>query len=135
MDVINKIDGFLTEAGVFFLATTDGDQPKCRPLGLKVLIGDKLYFGVSDYKDVYKQLVNNPKTEINACKADGSWLRIYGTVVFEESYDIATAVIAQAPGFSDLYNETTGYKLMMFHLENATAEFRSVMAVEESYNF
>ena len=31
---MSKISDFLNEAGVFFLATVDGDQPKVRPLGL-----------------------------------------------------------------------------------------------------
>lgn len=30
---MSKINDFLTEAGVFFLATADGDQPKLKPLG------------------------------------------------------------------------------------------------------
>ena len=30
---MSKIHDFLNEAGVFFLATVDGDQPKLRPLG------------------------------------------------------------------------------------------------------
>ena len=30
--MITRINDFLTEAGTFFLATTDGDQPKLRPV-------------------------------------------------------------------------------------------------------
>ena len=30
---MSKLNDFITEAGVFFLATEDGDQPKIRPLG------------------------------------------------------------------------------------------------------
>ena len=29
---MSRVNDFLTEAGVFFLATTDGNQPKLRPL-------------------------------------------------------------------------------------------------------
>ena len=30
---MRKVNGFLTEAGTFFLAAVDGDQPKVSPLG------------------------------------------------------------------------------------------------------
>ena len=68
---MSKINDFLSEAGVFFLATVDGDQPKLRPLGAHFDMDGKVLFGVGDFKDVYRQLVANPKTEIVACKENG----------------------------------------------------------------
>ncbi|NLY88596.1 MAG: pyridoxamine 5'-phosphate oxidase [Firmicutes bacterium] len=132
MKKIEKISNFLTEAGVFFLATTDGDQPKCRPLGVHVLRNDQLYFGVGDFKDVYKQLRRNPKTEIVAVKGD-DWLRLYGEAVFEQDNTIAQEILEKIPFLKEIYNEETGYKLAIFHLEKATAEFRSLMTITESY--
>ena len=80
---MSKINDFLSEAGVFFLATVDGDQPKLRPLGAHFDMDGKVLFGVGDFKDVYRQLVANPKTEIVACKENGHWLRYTGKAVFE----------------------------------------------------
>ena len=60
---MGKVNDFLTEAGVFYLATVDGDQPKVRPLGAHMEMDGKVLFGVGDFKDVYKQLVANPKVE------------------------------------------------------------------------
>ena len=80
---MSKINDFLKEAGVFFLATCDGDQPKLRPLGAHFDMDGKVMFGIGDFKDVYKQLCANPKTEIVAAKPDGHWLRYTGRVVFE----------------------------------------------------
>ena len=59
-----RIDEFMNEAGVFFLATVDGDKPKNRPLGFHLLKDGKLYFGVGNFKDVYKQMQENPYVEI-----------------------------------------------------------------------
>ena len=56
---MSKINDFLTEAGVFFLATTDGDQPKLRPLGAHMEMDGKVIFGVGDFKDGYHQMVKN----------------------------------------------------------------------------
>ena len=66
MSDIQKVDEFITEAGVFFLASVDGDQAKCRPLGFHMLIDDKIYFGVGTFKEVWKQMQENPKIEIVA---------------------------------------------------------------------
>ena len=60
---MSKINDFLTEAGVFFLATVDGDQPKLRPLGAHMELDGKVLFGVGDFKDVYRQMVANPKVD------------------------------------------------------------------------
>ena len=49
---MSKINDFLTEAGVFFLATVDGDQPKLRPLGAHFEMDGKLLFGNRDEFEV-----------------------------------------------------------------------------------
>lgn len=124
---MSKVNDFLTEAGVFFLATTDGDQPKVRPLGAHMEMDGKIIFGVGDFKDVYKQLVANPKTEIVAAKQDGHWLRYTGKAVFETDPKYAEAALDASPNLKNIYNDETGNKLMMFHLEDATAVDIAVM--------
>ena len=118
---MSKINDFLTEAGLFFLATADGDQPKLRPLGLHLEMDGKVLFGIGDFKDVYRQLVANPKTEIVACKPDGHWLRYTGKAVFETDPRYAGAALEAMPNLKRTYNDETGYRMMMFHLEEATA--------------
>lgn len=129
---MSKINDFLTEAGVFFLATVDGDQPKLRPLGAHFEMDGKLLFGVGDFKDVYKQLIANPKTEIVAAKPDGHWLRYTGRAVFETDEKYANALLEASPRLKDIYNEQSGRKMMMFHLEDATAVDIPMMGPGES---
>lgn len=134
MKNIEKVDNFLAQAGTFYLATTDGNKPKCRPIGFHMVAGETLYFGVGTFKEVYKQMRQNPNVEF--CATVGNeFLRYYGTAVFETDDTIAEAVLANAPGLRNIYNEQTGYKLGIFHLEYATAEFRSMSGIQESYSF
>ena len=93
---MSKVNDFLTEAGVFFLATADGDQPKVRPLGAHFEFDGKVMFGIGDFKDVYKQLLD------------------------------------AMPNLKGIYNETTGHKMMMFHLEDATAVDIPMMGAGEN---
>ncbi len=129
---MSKVNDFLTEAGVFFLATVDGDQPKVRPLGAHFEMDDKVLFGVGDFKDVYKQMVANPKVEIVACKQDGHWMRYTGKAVFEEDPKYAEAALDMMPDLRNIYNEQTGNKMMIFHLEDATAVDIAMMGEGEN---
>lgn len=124
---MSKINDYLTETGVFFLATVDGDQPRLRPLGMHLEMDGKVLFGVGDFKDVYRQMVANPKVEIVACKPDGHWMRYTGRAVFETDPKYAEAALDAMPDLKNIYNEQTGNKMMVFHLEDAKAVDIAVM--------
>jgi uncharacterized pyridoxamine 5'-phosphate oxidase family protein len=129
---MSKIGDFLGAAGVFFLATEDGSQPKIRPLGAYLEMDGKILFGVGNFKEVYKQMQANPNVEIAACKQDGHWLRYTGTAVFETDEKYAEAMLDKFPNLRDIYNEKTGNKLAVFHLEQAMAVDIAVMGQGEN---
>ena len=124
MSIIND---FLTEAGVFYLSTVNGVQPKCRPLGMHLEIDDKILFGVGDFKDVYRQINRNSRVEIVAYKPDGHWLRYSGRAVFESDDKYSKQALESSPQLKEIYNDETGYQLKMFHLEKAKAVIIPVM--------
>ena len=119
--MMSKVNDFLSEAGVFFLASADGDQPKVRPLGLHVEVDGKVLFGIGEFKDVYKQLAANPKTEIVAAKPDGHWLRYTGKAVFDDDPKYLEAAFEAMPNLREIYNDQTGNVMKMFYLDEATA--------------
>ena len=130
-----RIDEFMNEAKVFFLATVNGDKPKNRPLGFHLLKDGKIYFGVGNHKDVYKQMEANPNVEIVAL-VETDFLRYYGKAVFEETYDFADSLVEASEFLQSIYNDETGFKLAIFHLEEATSESRDITGkINESYNF
>lgn len=121
---MSRINDFLNEAGIFYMATEDGDQPKLRPLGGRLEADGKLLFSVGTFKDVYKQMQKNPKVEIVALnlKKGAQWLRYTGTAVFETDPKYAEQVLEKSPNLKKVYNDETGKKLGMFYLKDATAE-------------
>ena len=132
MTPMEQVNDFLTQAGTFYLTTIDGDRPKCRPVAFHMMAGEKLYFGVGDFKEVYRQMRSNPHVEF--CAVVGKeFLRYFGDAVFETDDTIAERVLAAAPAMRKLYNSETGYRLAIFHLENGTAEFRDMLSVRESF--
>lgn len=133
MSDIEKVDKYLADAGMFFLATVDDDQPKCRPLGLHFIYEDKIYFGVGTFKEVYKQMQKNPKIEIVASRGEDI-LRYYGVAIFDDNPEVVEKAFAILPDLKTVYEEN-GWKMGMFYVDDATAEFRNMFQVEESYNF
>ena len=64
MSGIEKVYQFLNDAGVYYLATVDGDQPRVRPFGTVLLSNGRLYIQTGKIKDVSKQIAADPKVEI-----------------------------------------------------------------------
>lgn len=126
-----KLNGFLNDAGIFYLSTVEGDKPRCRPLGLHVMIDGVLYFGIGDFKEVYKQLVKNPNAEIVALKGS-TWCRANGKAVFEKDFRIADIVLENSP-LKGMY-EANGWKMMIFHMEETTVQYIDMMTVKETDN-
>ena len=81
MNGIERVNGFLDDTKVFYLATENGDAPRIRPLGFHMTADGRILFGVGDFKDVYRQIMENPKVEI-AAMAGNHWLRYWGTAEF-----------------------------------------------------
>ena len=133
MSNIEKVDKYLADAGMFFLASIAGDKPKCRPLGLHILHEEKIYFGIGDFKEVYHQLVENPNIEIVATRGEDI-LRYYGVAKFDENKDVLEKAWNLLGDLKELYDQN-GWKMKLFYVDDATAEFRDMFKVEESYKF
>jgi len=124
IDAIDFIDEYLTKAQSFTLATTCGDQPRMRVLGLKIKLDGKLLFAVGTFKDVYKQLQANPKCEILA-SVGPEFLRWDGKAVFTDDVRPMAIVENMMPDLAKMYKEM-GWKLGFFYLEGGTAEIVNV---------
>lgn len=133
MSNIEKIDKILTEAEVFYLSTVDGDKPKVRPLGFHLLDGDKIYFGVGTFKEVYKQMEKNSNIEIAAWNGE-HFLRYYGTANLTKNEKIVEKAFEIMPEIKEIY-KSNGWEMGTFFIDNATAEIRNMMEIEETYTF
>ena len=129
MSDIEKIFEFLDKAGIFYLCTVKDNRPKSRPFNFKMLDNGQIYFGTGTFKEVYKQIVENPYVEIVSTD-DPKFIRYYGKVVFDDDEELVEKAFEKMPFMRQIYNEETGLKLRMFHLEDATCEFRNKSSVE-----
>ena len=129
--VMNRIDGLLAASKTFYLATVDGDQPKLRPFGAHHLVDGKVWLGVGEFKNVYRQLVANPKCEVVALQpAGGKWLRWTGRAVFAEGAErerLEEVFLKAAPRLRSIYNKKPGKRMMCFTLVESRAELIPMM--------
>ena len=72
-----EILAFITKNPVAFMATVDGDKPHVRAMGTYRADENGIIFSMQSPKDVYKQLVKNPETEI-CYWAEGTQIRVSG---------------------------------------------------------
>lgn len=133
MNGIERVNGFLDDAKVFYLATENVDAPRIRPLGFHMTADGRILFGVGDFKDVYRQMTENPKVEI-AAMAGNHWLRYWGTAEFLDDRGLEEKALETILSLKAIYNEETGHRMRLFHLRDAKAQIIEVMNVVEEYD-
>ena len=124
---------FLKDAGSYFLATVDGDQPHVRPFGTAEIFEGKLYIQTGKVKNVYKQIIANPKAEICAFK-DGKWIRIVCELVPDERVSAKKDMLDKNSTLRSMYNENDD-NTIVFYLRNATATISSFTSDPETFTF
>ena len=129
---LEKVIKFLDEAQTYYLATVEGDQPRVRPFGTALIYKDRLYIQTGKIKPVSQQLKANPKAEICAFM-DGTWLRISGELIEDETREVKTLMLEKMPTLRHMYNEDDG-NMQMLYFKNAKATFSSFTAPPESFD-
>ena len=124
---------FLKEAGTYYLATVEGDQPRVRPFGTVNIFEGKLYIQTGKSKPTAAQLVTNPKAELCAFM-NGVWLRLCGELVEDDRVEARKAMLDAYPHLRDRYNENDGNTEVLY-FKNATATFSSFTAAPEIIEF
>lgn len=133
MSNIEKVVQFLDEAGTYYLATVEGDQPRVRPFGTALLFEGRLYIQTGKVKNVSKQLAANPKAEICAFK-DGKWLRVAGELINDDNREVMTAMLEKMPALKAMYSPDDG-NMQVLYFKNATATFASFGGAPETFEF
>ena len=130
---MKKVHDFIKEAGVYYLATVEADQPRVRPFGTIHIFEDKLYIQTGKIKNVSKQLAANPKAELCAFK-DGVWLRVACQLVEDDRLEPKKSMLDAYPNLRGMYDENDG-NTQVLYLKDAVVTFSSFTAEPETYTF
>ena len=130
---MERVCEFLKSAGVYYLATVEGDQPRVRPFGTAHIFEGKLYIQTGKAKPVSKQLLANPKAELCAFK-DGAWIRITGEFVEDERVEAKKSMLDAYPNLRGMYNENDE-NTQVLYIKNGVATISSFTAAPETIEF
>ena len=130
---MEKVCQFLKDAGTYYLATVEGDQPRVRPFGTAHIFEGRLYIQTGKVKDVSKQLAANPKAEICAFHK-GTWLRVAGTLVEDDRMEARESMLEAYPSLKNMYAADDG-NTQVLYFQDATATFSSFTAEPEVIKF
>ena len=130
---MERVCNFLKEAGVYYLATVEGDQPRVRPFGTAHIFEDKLYIQTGKIKPTSAQLLANPKAEICAFH-NGVWVRVAGELVEDDRVEAKKSMLDAYPNLRGMYDENDG-NTQVFYFRKAVATFSSFTAAPEIIEF
>ena len=130
---MERVYNFLKDAGVYYLATVEGDQPRVRPFGTANMFEGKLYIQTGKVKPCSQQILANPKVEISAFLG-GTWIRIAGELAEDDRVEAKKSMLDAYPDLRAMYNENDG-NTQVFYFKNAVATFSSFTAAPETVTF
>lgn len=94
---------FLKNAGIYYLATVEDDQPHVRPVGFAMEYDGNLALCTDNRKKMARQILGNPKIEI--CCFDGrKTLRISGKAEFITTDESQRKALGIMPSLSSIYS-------------------------------
>ena len=130
---MQEVYEFLKKAGTYYLATTEGDQPRVRPFGTAHIFEKKLYIQTGKVKDVSKQMKKNPKVEICAM-SEGKWIRIQAEAIEDDRVQAKESLLEAYPGLKSRYSATDN-NCQVLYLKNATATISSFTSAPKVIKF
>ena len=118
---MERVLEFLKKAGVYYLATVEGDQPRVRPFGTVNEFEGKLYIQTGKVKPTSHQLAKNPKAEICAF-CEGAWIRVACELIEDDRFEVKKSMLDAYPNLRGMYDEND-CNTQVFYMQNATATF------------
>lgn len=130
---MNEVLDYLKESGTFYLATDDEGQPRVRPFGAVAEFEGKIYIVTNNQKNVYRQMIKNPKIEISAMN-QGTWIRIEGEAVHDNRREARVQMLEENKSLESMYNADDNL-MEVLYLKNVTASFYSFTTEPRTVKF
>lgn len=130
---MEEVFDFLKRCGVYYLATVEGDQPHVRPFTSLNCYDGRIYIQTGKVKPVAHQLKANHKIEISGM-AKGSWIRLTGEAVLDESEAAQQSMLDANPGLEKMYAVGDG-NIEVYYIQNAKADICSFTDAPKHFAF
>lgn len=130
---MERVYEFLKKCETYYLATTEGGQPRVRPFGTVDLFEGRLYIQTGKVKSVSKQILANPRVELCGM-TDGKWIRVQAEAVEDDRLEARAHMLTAYPMLKGMYAADDG-NCQVFYLKNAVATICSFTSAPEIIRF
>jgi pyridoxamine 5'-phosphate oxidase len=100
---------------ICYLATTEGNQPHVRGMGMYKADETGIYFQAWKLKDIHNQIVKNPNVELCFSTKDGKQIRVTGKFEILEDLAIKKEVEAKRTFMTPIIKEKGGYDVVAIY--------------------
>lgn len=120
-----------------YLATIDHDgEPHVRAFGFLEEKGGHLYFATAKNKDVYKQLIENPKVEFAVSSPDFTLnMRIHGIARFDDSIETKRHIIEKFPSIKAIYQSWDNPVLTAIYIIPSQVEYWNFSGTKSIFKY
>jgi pyridoxamine 5'-phosphate oxidase len=115
-----EILDFINKYPVAFMATADGNKPHVRAMGTYSADENGIIFAMQSDKDVYRQLIANPETEI-CFYNDNVQVRVSGQLLLVKDMELKKAVVEKRPFYKPGIDKNGWDYVGVFKVANAKA--------------
>ncbi|MBM6998974.1 pyridoxamine 5'-phosphate oxidase family protein [bacterium] len=124
---MDEILAYLTHVPAWYLATSEDGQPHVRPFSFAAKEDGKIWFVTATYKDVYEELVANPKMEGCSWWVGHGWLVFSGEAVFGDvSEEMRVAAYEHLTGLGEDHDGPDDPRLAFFHVDHMRARIDDI---------
>jgi len=120
---------FANKNPISWVASTEGDQPRVRALGMWFADKNGFYFQIRADMDMYRQLQQNPKVEASFWKPGemfGTMMRVAGEVEFLEDPQLKIKVLKDRPFLNEFGFTPEAPELIIFRIPKGEAYFWNI---------
>lgn len=122
---MKEIIEFIKSCPTYFIATTEGKQPRLRPFTSLCQYEGRLYIESAHHKPFAHQVKENPLVEISAFDGISRWIRIAATLVDDSRYETKHAMLEAMPELREIGYDENNEDMAMYYLKDAVATFYS----------
>ncbi|MBR3381566.1 MAG: pyridoxamine 5'-phosphate oxidase family protein [Clostridia bacterium] len=130
---MEEVYEFLKKAGVYYLATCEGDRPRVRPFGTIDIFDGALCIQTGRVKKVAEQMKANPNVELSAM-CEGRWVRLSAKAVLDERIEAQEHMLESYPELRSMYAPGDG-NTEIYRLTEAEACICSFTEPAKEYRF
>jgi len=118
---MQEVIAFLTKNWAVFLATSDKGEARVRPFQFQFAEGNRLWFCTSKTKEVYAQLVADPRLEFAAISKDMATVRVKGTANLDDDMGVKRRILEANALVRGIYGTAENPDFTVFSVDHGSA--------------